>query len=159
MRYIFDAPDLVAPFVAARINHGEPEVFDQGRIVTMGVHDGKQLIAGLVYHNWNKTAGIIEISGAAIDPRWLTRQTLALMHYYPFVDCRCQQVIMRVRADNERLLRQLAVVGYAFIRFPRLYGRTRDGVIALLTDDAWGENPIFRRANRGLPLPQYEEAA
>lgn len=124
----------------------------------MGVHDGKQLIAGLVYHNWNKDAEMIEISGAAIDPRWLTRQTLALMHYYPFVDCRVQQVVMRLPLDNERLQRQLAVVGYEFTRFPRMYGRTRDGVIARLTDAAWSSNPIFRRANRGLPVP-HEEAA
>jgi RimJ/RimL family protein N-acetyltransferase len=155
MRYLIGRNEMVAPFVAANIPHCQRGFGT--KIMTLGVVDGSRLIGGLVYHNHDPEAAIIEISGAAIDPRWLTRTTLRLMHYYPFVDCGCQQVIMRVSADNERLLRQLAALGYEFTILRRLFGRHRDGVYAALTEETWRASRFFHHG--APPPPQLREEA
>ena len=155
MHYLIGHNDVVARFVAAHIPHCERGFGD--RIMTLGVVDGSRLIGGLVYHNHDPEAAVIEISGAAIDPRWLTRTTLRLMHYYPFVDCKCQQAIMRVPAENARLLRQLAALGYEFTTLRRLFGRRRDGVYAALTEEEWRASRFFHHG--APPPPQLEEAA
>ena len=75
MRYLIGQNAIVGPFVAAHIPHCGRGFGD--KIMTLGVVDGERLIGGLVFHNHDPEAAIIEISGAAIDPRWLTRETLA----------------------------------------------------------------------------------
>ncbi len=146
--------DLVAGFVAKHIPHCERGFGD--KIMSLGMLSNERMVAGVVYHNYNPERGTIEISGAAIDPRWLTRTTLRLMHYYPFLDCKCQQAIMRVPAENARLLRQLAALGYEFTTLRRLFGRHRDGVYAALTEENWRTSRFF---HHGAPPPQLEEAA
>ena len=142
-RIIYGQEDLISQFVAQLVPHCARGF---GPCRTMGViGEGGKLIAGLVYHNYDPEAGIIEISGAAVDPRWLSAQVLQAMFEYPFVRCDCQMVCMRVRADNERLLRQLATVDFVFHRLPRLFGRAHDGVVCTLTDDDWLNNRFSLR--------------
>ena len=153
LRYLFGHDEAVAKFVVALIphNHGR----DFGRVRTIGVldEDGR-LIAGIVYGNWDPGAGVIEIAAAAIHPRWLTRRTIELMYRYAFEGIGCQMVVQRTPADNERLLRQLAVGGYNFYLVPRLFGRDRDCVICTLTKEAWETSKFIRR-----PVPAILEAA
>ena len=121
--------------------------------------DNDELIAGLVYNNFNPKAGTMEISGAALPGKyWATPQTLLYMHTFPFGQCRCQMVTMRVRKSDERLLRQLRALGYELVGLPRIFGRDEDGVICYLTDDAWKANKITRRLLRSHKQ-QLEEAA
>src|SRR5215831_17384921 len=94
LRHLWNENELVGEFVAALIPHCRRGF--GANIRTLGVLDDDQLIAGVVYHNWDVDAGIMEISGAATHPRWLSRRTLMLMHCYPFgVDCKCQMVVQR----------------------------------------------------------------
>jgi RimJ/RimL family protein N-acetyltransferase len=156
--YVYGHDEAVARFVAALI----PEVRNRGfgNCKALGIIEDGRLIAGLVYHNWDPDSGTIEMSGAALPGhQWLSRETIRRMYVYPFRDCGCQLVIMRVAADNERLLRQLAALNYSFIRIPRLLGRNRDAVVCLLTDEAWAANKFCRRFKHHLEQPQHSEAA
>lgn len=142
--FLYGQDEIVAKFVATLIPHCQRGF---GNCKTIGVLDREgRLIGGIVYHHYDPDAGVIEMSGAATDPHWLTRETLARMYGYPFDECGCQMVVMRVAADNERLLRQLAAYNYSFITIPRLFGRDRDAVLCLLTHEDWIEN----RFNKGL---------
>jgi RimJ/RimL family protein N-acetyltransferase len=157
VKYLLDQHELVANFVAAMIPHVAARGFGACRAI--GILDDKdELVAGLVYSHFNPEAGYLEISGAAL-PRhqWATRQTLVVMHAYPFLQLQCQMVVMRVAASDERLLRQLRALGYEFIGVPRLFGRDRDGMLCYLTDDAWKANKITRRLLRASK--QQQEAA
>jgi hypothetical protein len=142
--YVLNYDELVSSFVAMLIPHCRRGF---GPCKTIGVIDGAgQLIAGIVYHNFDPEAGIIEISGAALPGvHWLSRRTLLHMFGYPFIDCDCQMVVQRTPADNELLLGVLARYGYDFIKVPRLFGRDRDGVLCLLTREAWEDNKFNRR--------------
>lgn len=155
--YVYDQDELVAGFVGSLIPEMQGRPFGNSR--TLGILDEQgRLVGGFVYHNWDPLSGVIEMSGAAIPgQQWLTRETVRRMYQYPFFDCGCQMVIMRVAADNERLLRQLAALNYSFIRIPRLLGRDRDAVVCLLTREAWEANKFCKRLKHHLrPI---EEAA
>lgn len=150
--YLYGHP-AVGEFVAAHIPHARGRGFGPGAaMMTLGVLRGDELIGGLIYHNWDPVAGTIEISGAATDPKWLTRETIRRMHAYPFEACGCQMVYMRVPTDNDRLLRQLAIVGYRFTVLQRIFGRARNGIVAQLMVEDWQEGRLLARC-RG-PLQQ-----
>ena len=159
LRYVYGYDALISQFVASLIPHCRRGF---GECRTIGVIDEQdRLIAGMVYHNYDPEAEIIEMSGAATTAHWLQRGMVGRMHQYPFHQCGCQMVAMRIPAENERLLRQLAVYGYNFMLFPRLFGRERDGVIATLTVEDWAENKFNKRLKHHLvdaPI-DVEEAA
>ena len=156
---LYDQDEIVAQFVAALIPHCRRRGFGKCKAIGVLDEDGR-LIGGMVYSNWDPDAGTIEMSGAATDPRWLTQRTLWALFSYPFIGCGCQMVLMRVQDDNERLLRQLAVFGFAFVKQRRMFGRDRDGVIASLTEEEWVENKFSERLARRLAQrPEFSMAA
>lgn len=108
--------------------------------VTMGVFDGETLIAVMLYNNYQPEAGVIEIHGAGLTPRWLTRTVLKAMFSYPFDQLGCQMVVMRVSEQDHRLLRILTSYGFDHVVIPRLRGRDEGERIFYLTDDTWRSN-------------------
>jgi RimJ/RimL family protein N-acetyltransferase len=159
--YVYGHDQEVAHSVAQLIPHCRrgfgPNVMAIGIVDEKGI-----MIAGLVYHNFDPDAGIIEISGAALPGKyWLTRETLKHMYRYPFQVCGCQMVVQRTPADNERLLYVLLRYGYDLISIPRMFGRDRDGVLCCLTREAWEANKFNKRLRHRLPdatHPIYEAA-
>jgi RimJ/RimL family protein N-acetyltransferase len=157
LRYVYGHDQVVADFVARLIPHARRGF---GKCKAIGIIDERGvLIAGLCYHNYDPEAGIIEMSGAATSRRWLTAETIGVMYRYPFLQVGVQMVVMRIRADNEHLLRQLAQADYSYIKVPRLFGREHDGVLALLTREAWEGNKFCRRYGHHLQPIEQEEAA
>ena len=161
--YVYGQNKIVGDFVAGMIPHCWRGFGDN--IKTLGVleigQDGLgRLIAGIVYHNYDPDAGVIEISGAALPgAKWLTRETLKRMYAYPFFDCGCQMVVQRTPADDERLLYMLVRYGYELARVERLFGRHRDGVVCTLTREAWESNKFNQRLQHHLAPPLIQEAA
>lgn len=102
--------------------------------------DKNNLLCTLVYHNYEPDAGVIEITGASVSPRWLTRSVLHRMFAYPFEELGCQLVVMRVSEHNTRLKRILLTYGFKPHTIDRLRGRNEAEVIYTLTDDAWKAN-------------------
>ena len=121
---------------------------DYGRCKTIGVVEDGQLIAGLVYFNYDPDAAVIELGTASSSPRWLNRVTYRRMFEYPFIECGCQMLIVRVRADNAALLSVLARMNFNLTYVPRMYGRDADGVLGTLTDDQWLDSNVARRLYR-----------
>jgi hypothetical protein len=158
MDYIYGHDVAVADFVRQLIPSCRARGF--GNCRTIGIVDGGMLIAGLVYHNFDPDAGVIEISGAALPGEpWMTRETLKRMYQYPFLGCRCQMVINRVPAEDERQLYMLLRFGYSLIKVPRGLGRDKDLVIATLTREDWENNKFNRRLKHHLGAEPQQEAA
>src|SRR5215472_6467228 len=103
LRYVYGHDDVVADFVASLLPHAS-RGWSKSRAIGVINRDGN-LIAGLVYHNYNPDADIIEMSAAAIDHKWLTRETIKRMYHYPFIELGCQMVMHVTTLDNERVLR------------------------------------------------------
>lgn len=104
------------------------------------VNDANTIIAVMVFYDYDKDAGVIQISGAADTPRWLTRPILKEMFGYAFNEVGCQAVVMRVDPDNTRLHRILTAYGFTMHRLPRLRGRDKDECLFVLYDDVWRGN-------------------
>jgi RimJ/RimL family protein N-acetyltransferase len=144
LTYLYNSPVVISKWVSEHIPHCHGRTFDHSKAI--GVMDDDRLIAGIIYHNWEPEAGIIEISTAALPGSgWYTRETMAVMYQYPFHDLSLQMVIGRVKASDEALLRIMATIGYAFVLIPRFFGRHEDGVIATLTYEDWSTNKFNRR--------------
>jgi hypothetical protein len=159
LRYVYDQSELVAHAVAKMIPHLHGRPF--GKCKAIGIIDEQgRMIAGLVYHNWLPEAGVIDLSVAALPGTgWLTRETVWRMYAYPFVDAGVQMVSHLVPADALHSQRQLAVLGCKLIDIPRIFGRERDGMLALLTREVWESSKFHRRCARSAPPVAQEEAA
>lgn len=106
------------------------------------------IAAGLVFHNWDPGAGVIEVSAAAISRKWLTRRVATEAMTYAFQTCACQTVLARYSEQNTPARKIWAALGSTETHIPRLYGRETDGVVATLTDDVWGFSK-FNEVNHG----------
>ena len=110
----------------------------------MGVIDGDQLIAGMIYHNYSPENQTIELSGAATSRRWLTRPVFKAMFSYPFEEIGCQMVVARHSQRNIALRRMWKSVGATEYIIPRLRGRNEAEAIATFTVEAWREGKIMQ---------------
>ena len=106
------------------------------------------LVAGMVFHDWQPGAGLIQISSASVTPRWLTAEVRHKMFSYPFDEIGCQMVVLEVSAANTRMVRIAKAFGFTAHFIQRLRGRNEDGYVFTLTDDAW-RNSTFTRKHHG----------
>jgi RimJ/RimL family protein N-acetyltransferase len=141
LKCVHDVPGRpIKTFIEAHIPscavRGLPEI---GHAIGV-VNDKNELIGGFYYHDWNADAGVIEISGASIEKRWLTRSVLYGLFSYPFDHLKCQLVAMRHSANDKALCRMLRSYGFDQVYVSRLFGRDHDAIISTLTDDSWRAN-------------------
>lgn len=125
---------VIGDFVSTEI-WGEP-----GRVenyCALGILDGEKLIAGVLYHNHYPDAGVIEMTAASIDKRWLSRPVLKAMFSLPFDRFGCQLCVLRVSEHNRPMLRIARAYGFNEYIVPRLRGRHENEHILTLTDDTW----------------------
>lgn len=134
--------ERVARFVSQEC-FGRPDGFE--KFSTMGVFDGENLIAGVVYHNWDEAAGVIELSAASISRRWLTKPVIRAMHEFPFALLGCQMVLHRVKSNNPIMLAIHRRFGSHEVVVPRGFGREIDCHVFTLTDDQWVNHPVCKR--------------
>jgi RimJ/RimL family protein N-acetyltransferase len=116
-----------------------------GNCTAIGVAENGDLIGGTVFHQYSPEAGIIEMSSAAVSPRWLAPKMIRAIFGYVFDQLGCQAVVMRVREDNSRMVRIAEKFGFEGHLLPRLSGRDLGLWVFILTDDQWRDHPVNRR--------------
>lgn len=137
-----EANQAIASFVAGGIPGCER---GWENFTTLGLVEIDRLVAGVVFHNYNPEAGVIELSAAATSRRWLTRPMLKGMFGYPFDDIGCQMVVIRVSERNTVMTGIAERFGFTAYRIPRLRGRDEAEILFTLTDDEWRAHPVNRR--------------
>lgn len=130
----------VANWVAKRIPGCERGF---GPCVAMMVWDNGP-IAGVVFHNYSPECGVIEMSSAAVSPRWLSKRVLKAIHTYIFRDAGCQLSVMRVSEKNKRMIRIAEAAGYTGHKIPNLRGKGEAEIIFTLADDDWFASKLSR---------------
>ncbi len=136
-----DIRDVIVGFVARQIKGAERGF---GNCVAMGVIDGELLISGMIFHNYSPECETIELSGAAISKRWLTRRVFNEMFGYAFDYVGCQMLVARHSEHNKQLRRMWNAVGATEYMIPRLRGRNEAEVIATYTAETWREGRTMR---------------
>lgn len=136
------ADDTVAAWVALQL--GFTRGF--GPCVAMGVANDSGLIGGVVFHNWSPEAGVIEMTAASTDPRWLNREVLREVFGYAFGKAGCQLVVWQVSEHNARTRRLAERLGFEGHTIPRLRGRDDDGIVFTLTAETWSAGKYGKAA-------------
>lgn len=120
-----------------------------GNCTAMGVVEGDQLVAGMVFHNYSPENQTIELSGAATTKRWLCRRIFNEMFSYAFDQVGVQMLVARHSEHNTRLRRMWKAVGADEYLIPRLRGRNEAEAIATYTEEAWRNGKTMRKSQNG----------
>lgn len=133
MRLLYGSDEAVGAWVKARLPNMPrlPVPF-----VGIGVIDGAQLVAGVLFHNYLPEFGSIEVSIAADTPRWLSRNRVSLILGYPFRQLGCGRVSAAIMASNRRSIRLCEGLGFereGLVR--RGFGRDDAVILGLLRED------------------------
>lgn len=114
-----------------------------GECQTAAVVDAEgNFLAGVVFHNWSPETEVIEVSAAAVSPKWASRPNLQELFGYVFSIA--QTCVARIHEDNERARRLWRSFGAQEFLLPRLRGRMASEAVEILTDDAWAKSRYMR---------------
>ncbi len=98
-------------------------------------HDG-QLVAGTLFHNWRRDAGVIEMTSGSTDRRWLTRPVIRAIFHMAFDMIGAQLAVMRVSERNTDMVAIAQRFGFQGVLIPRLLGRDEaEWVFTLTVED------------------------
>lgn len=136
----------VARFVSTRI-WGAEETFLGNTAV--GIVSDSGLVAGVVFHNYDPRAGVMEMSAASDTKRWMTRPILFEMFSYVFDQMGCQATVLRCDPSNTSLGRILTAYGFTKHIIPRLRGRNTPEAVFVLGDDDWRMNGFHKEHRNG----------
>jgi len=130
-------PDLNAQTGAfvSQLCFGMPDQIE--RFCSMAVFHGEQLVAGTLFHSWHPESGVIELTSASTDRRWLTKTVVKAMFHMAFAMIGAQLVALRVSERNTGMVEIAQRFGFQGTLIPRLRGRTESEWIFTLTDDDW----------------------
>jgi RimJ/RimL family protein N-acetyltransferase len=146
---VYHEQEMVKELVGALIPHlygrGVPK---NSTAIGVATDDGL-IVGGFVYHDHDTVAGLIEITGASVSKRWLTRDTLYALFSYPFEQLQCQMVFMKCMASDTALGRILMAYGFEPHPIERMFGRGKNGVIYTLTVEAWKANGFHKENANG----------
>lgn len=114
MTPVFDK-ERVANFVSKRIKYVKGGYKDYAAI---GLEKDGDLIAGVVYTDYQEDDGDIQLHIAATTPRWCTESNIRMFLDYPFNQLDCVRVTCKCAEDNPRIARFLDGIGF-----------TREGIL------------------------------
>jgi RimJ/RimL family protein N-acetyltransferase len=116
VRLIFGQDEAVARWVGSYIPHMGATIKDFSAI---GVADANgRPVAGVIYHDFIRDYGTIQLSMAATSPRWAQKGIIKALLHYPFEQLGCNKVWTATPHTNERA-----------IRFNRGLGFKQEGVL------------------------------
>ncbi len=128
------------------------EINDDGRMIAMpaqvlAVFDGSHIVAGYAFHNYDKKAGVIEISG--FSQIGFSKAMLWQIYSYCFDHLKCQMVVQRNSDRDTRLNKQMSRYGFKSHYIPRLRGRDHGEIVWTLTEEDWRANGFHRENKHG----------
>lgn len=139
---VFGSDLYVAKWVAAQLNQAG---FAGNLMNAFGTFDGDVLVGGVVFHNYYPSEGVVEMSAAATNPKWLTKHMINAMFNYAFGVLGCQMVVLRVSEHNSRMLNIANRFAFQSYLIPRLRGKNEGEFVLTYTDDQWASSPFNRR--------------
>lgn len=108
-----------------------------GPSITLGVYDGNSNLGVVVFHDFIAERGTIEMTIAAVHPRWLSRAVIREIARLGFVVNGCQMMFARCDASNKAANRILSKIGFHKAILPNMRGAGRDEVFFCITRDQW----------------------
>lgn len=108
-----------------------------GPSTAIGFVESGEIVAGVIYHNWHPESGVIEISAASSQRKWLNRSRLSAIFGYPFDQIKCRMVVARIGEHNARARRIWRSLGAREYAIPELRSPREAEIVYTLTADQW----------------------
>lgn len=131
--------EKVGNFVSELI-WGKPGLFE--KFCTMGVYRDGELVAGVVYHNWQDSEGVVEISSASKTPRWATRPVLRAMFRLAFDVLRVRVLVMRISEHDKRMRSISKRLGFSETVIPLIRGDNEAECVQVMHVRDWRNNRL-----------------
>jgi RimJ/RimL family protein N-acetyltransferase len=112
---LFDADELVAEHVRRLLPRQVGSLTSDGRATVaaaLGVVVAGRIAGGVMFFNWRREDGDIELAGAFVSPLWAQPATLRTIARYPFVQLNCVRVTALTARRNKRARRVLEKLGF-----------------------------------------------
>lgn len=103
-KLIFGQDERVAAWVAKQLPHVGDVGFGPCRAIAV-VSAGDRPLGAIVYHDYQKQAGTMQISMASVSPLWAQPQTVRDLLAIPFDQYKVRKVWTCIPHDNERAIR------------------------------------------------------
>lgn len=112
----------------------------------MGVIDATgNMSAGVVFHDWNPERGLIEVSCAAVDRRWMTRRVVGEVMGYGFTVAR---VITTRTAESNRTVRRIwRALNATEYALAGLWGPDEAMMVYTMTPAQWRTSRLYGGRN------------
>lgn len=123
------------------------------------VQSSGKVSAVIGFQNFNPEAGVMEISAAADDPKWLRRDVINEAFDYVFRQCGCQAAVLRCDADDKRMDKLAHGLGFKRHDVPRLRGRNNPEAIYVLGDDEYRAGRFYRGKSHEQETTSADAAA
>lgn len=104
--------------------------------------DGK-LVAGVIFHNWNPESGVIELTAASSQRRWLTKQRLRDIFAYPFYQLECRMAVARISEHNATTRKIWRSLGAKEHVLPELRGPQENEIVSILRAEDWAQSKFL----------------
>lgn len=138
------AKDYVKRYVSRGIwGVGTDKTFEDNSTPMAVLQDGKKMIAGIIFHNYDPDFETIEFSCYARNKNWLNRKILNKILRYPFEELGLRIVTARFSEDNtfiEKIVKRLNATTH---RLPELWGVNKDQIFAILKADDWRKSELY----------------
>lgn len=156
MRLIWNPPGVDA-VVAAMIHQdtGAEVVFERHQTAGIFTAEGR-LAAGVVFSNYDPTSGVIEMSAAALDKRWLLRSIVRELFAYAFNVAR--MVVVRTRERNAVMRRVMNRLGASEYSIPELFRPGEALLVYTLTPDQFAASDFCNGKPRRRHFRQEQTA-
>lgn len=155
MRLVLGQDKPVADWVARQLGSNEENFFGPCTAIAV-VGDDDEPLAGVVFAGYRPAYQSLEISMAAVSPRWARRGVIHALLAYPFEQLKCQRVQVTIPLGNKRAQRFCKGIGFVqegVIR--RGFGREHAVVMGMLRHEF---DKLFARKN-GQEIPQRARRA
>lgn len=137
-----DLNEMVCDLVSSILWPEGGKRFTSGTFCSLGVSDGSNLVAGVIYHNADPDSGVIELSSASRSRRWMNKSVLRSMFDVPFYILGMNLAVHRVSGDNQHMIKQFRRFGHNEYIVPHLSGPNISQHIFTLTKDEWEKHPL-----------------
>lgn len=132
---------VIGDFVSFQ-NLGEYGGFE--KFCSMGVFHNGAIEAGVVMHNWFPDTRCIELSAAALSPRWLTRNVIKELAHIVFNMLKARIAILRVSEHNADMRTIARRAGFRETVIPQIRGDNEAECVYTLTASDWASNRLNR---------------
>lgn len=126
---------------------GEQRPMSPGTII--GVEHLGETVAAAMLHNYDPYAGVIEVSAASDDKRWLTRPVLWALFNEAFNVIGVQAVVARMDPKNESLCSIFSRYGFTGQLLPHMRGKGVPEMVMILGVDEWKANGFHKENEHG----------